>query len=55
MMGEKSITHLLARLGHPREAQLIGQDSSGNRGAIIPSPSNEHHTQLGNMLLCAEG
>lgn len=47
-------THLHSGLGPPGKSQLVGQYSCRDRGSVVAPPAHQHHTQLGNMPLCAK-
>jgi hypothetical protein len=44
----------LALLGLPNEVALVGDDTSGDRGAVVAAPADQHDTGLGNLAVDLE-
>ncbi len=38
----------------PLDVFAVGDDTSSNRGSVVASPSNEHHTDRTDMFFCLE-
>lgn len=49
------IKHLHASLGPPVHSHLVGDNCSGDSGAIVSSPAHQHHPQLGHRSFSAKG
>jgi len=45
---------LLALLGVPHELAAVGQNTCGDGGTIVTSPSNKHHTDFANLTVDLE-